>query len=144
VNTYVLILFRVFKYSYNYQHFEYHARDDNLVHSNVRNVNRCEARCSSGEEHGMSPWRRLQWVRALEKPVAGERRGGEGGRWVVVLWHGGDADRQSGGAIEREAWWRASSPRRHDRRGRRDGEHHHRRRRELSWHCGEVSFSSIF
>jgi hypothetical protein len=77
VNTYVLILFRVFKYSYNYQHFEYHARDDNLVHSNVRNVNRCEARCSSGEEHGMSPWRRLQWVHALEKPVAGERRGGE-------------------------------------------------------------------
>jgi hypothetical protein len=38
-DTYILILFRVFKCSYNYQHFEHHARDDNLVHSDVRNVN---------------------------------------------------------------------------------------------------------
>jgi hypothetical protein len=34
-----LILFRVFKCSYNYQCFEHHARDNNLVHSDVRNVN---------------------------------------------------------------------------------------------------------
>jgi hypothetical protein len=37
VDTYVLILFRVFKCSYNYQHF------DNLVHSDVRNVDRLYA-----------------------------------------------------------------------------------------------------
>jgi hypothetical protein len=40
-DTYVLILFRVFKCSYNYQHFWHHAKDDNLVHSDVRNVNTC-------------------------------------------------------------------------------------------------------
>jgi hypothetical protein len=38
-DTYVLILFRVFKCSYNYQHLEHDARDDNLVYSDVRNVN---------------------------------------------------------------------------------------------------------
>jgi hypothetical protein len=38
-DTYVLILFRVFKCSYNYRHLEHDARDDNLVHSDVRNVN---------------------------------------------------------------------------------------------------------
>jgi hypothetical protein len=43
VGTYVLILFRVFKCSYNYQHFEHHVRDDNLVHSDVRNVDRLYA-----------------------------------------------------------------------------------------------------
>jgi hypothetical protein len=42
-----LILFRVFKCSYNYYHFEHHAREDNLVHSDVINVN---SHIASGEQ----------------------------------------------------------------------------------------------
>ena len=45
-------------------------------------------------------WRRLQWVRALEKPAVGGKRGGEGGRRAAVLWRGGDVGQRSGGAME--------------------------------------------
>jgi hypothetical protein len=32
------------------------------------------------------PWRRLRWVRALEKPAVGRRHSGEGGRRAAILW----------------------------------------------------------
>jgi len=44
-----------------------------------------------------------------------ERRGGEGGRWAVALWRGGNVGWRSGGAVEREARWRMRSPRRRGR-----------------------------
>ena len=47
-----------------------------------------------------------------EKPTTGERHGGEGGRRAAVLWRGGDAVRQRGGAMDKEARWRTSLLRR--------------------------------
>ena len=37
---------------------------------------------------------------SMEKAAAGERRGGEEGRWAAALWRGGDAAWRSRGAVE--------------------------------------------
>jgi hypothetical protein len=58
----------------------------------------------------------------VEKAMAGGRRGGEGERWAAVLWHGGDADRRSGGAMEREERWRGERDRQGDAAERSRGE----------------------
>ena len=67
------------------------------------------------EKVAAGSWRMLQRVRALKKPMAGGRRGGEEERQTTVLWRGGDADWRSGGTMEREARWRALSPRQRSR-----------------------------